>query len=167
MSSQCKASGRGRFLNIFSGLDPQEKRLRQALMNRIITLGKPLDEADIRCLPDFEEPCREGVLQRLVRKRVVVKNEDMVLFVYPVSALPTPHRVSLHDGRSFHAMCSIDAMGAAFTFGQDVDITSRCSQCQGPVRVAIRDGGIEDLQPSEAHVLHVDLRESDDWSGSC
>ena len=37
--------------------------------------------------------------------------EGNINFIYPVSALPTAHRVSLAGGREFWAMCAIDAIG--------------------------------------------------------
>lgn len=104
----------------------------------------------------------------LVEKRAIVLDGDhRVNFIYPVSALPTHHRVYLKDGRSFSAMCAIDAMGAAFTFKQDARIESKCSECGQKIFMAIKGESIASLYPETTHALHVDLNRSDNWAGSC
>lgn len=149
-------------------LNPEEKALRLALMNRIISSGMPADMKDPVGLPELSTKDLANVCSSLVDKKVLVLNQQQqVQFAYPVSALPTPHRVQLADGRSFHAMCAIDAMGTSYTFEQNVAITSRCSQCSEPIELKIHNGQIEALQPAETHVLHVDLNNFGDWSGSC
>jgi hypothetical protein len=75
--------------------------------------------------------------------------------------------VTLADGRSFRAMCAIDAMGAAFTFHQDITVESWCTKCSEPVTLAIRNGRLAEFTPLDLHVLHVDLNRTDNWSGSC
>jgi len=147
---------------ITAHLTPEEQALRLALMERIISAGGPV------AVKDFHGTDLDDICSRLVDKQVLVVNEQQqVQFAYPVSALPTLHRVHLADGRSFHAMCGIDAIGSAFTFAQDIAITSRCSQCSEPIELKLRDGRIEVLNPAETHVLHVDLNKFGDWSGNC
>jgi hypothetical protein len=156
-----------RIASIASRLDPVEALLREDVLAGIIDRQRPLSPADLAspCLP---APELEELLTALVAKRAIVRDEGgNISFAYPVSALPTGHRVTLADGRSFHAMCAVDALGAAFTFRQDVSIDSRCSQCRQPVAVDIRDGRLAAFSPPELHVLHVDLNRTDNWSGSC
>ena len=98
---------------------------------------------------------------------MVVDDQGNVPFIYPVSALPTHHRVTLADGRTFSAMCAIDAMGATFTFGQDTVIHSKCSTCGEPVRLELRQGRIAQAAPADTHVLHMDLNQLTDWSAGC
>lgn len=153
---------------ITSRLDSEEHALRLALMNRIISAGGPVAINDLATLPDIYGKDFGTLFSRMVDKQVLVVNEQkQVQFAYPVSALPTPHRVQLADDRSFYAMCAIDAMGSTFTFEQDILITSRCSQCSEPIKLKLRDGQIETLQPAKTHVLHVDLNKFGDWSGNC
>jgi hypothetical protein len=156
-----------RIASIASWLDPGEARLREAVLAAIIDRQRPLAAVDLQG-SGFSVPETEGMLQALVAKRAIVRDErGSITFAYPVSALPTGHRVTLADGRSFNAMCAVDALGAAYTFRQDVSIASRCSQCRQPVAVDIRDGVLASFSPPGLHVLHVDLNRSDNWSGSC
>ena len=148
-------------------LDQEENKLRMALMNLMINHGQPLQEDDLGRLPELAGLDLERSYPALIDKRVLVRDAGKILFIYPVSALPTRHRVCLADGRDLHAMCAIDAMGAAYAFRQDVSISSSCSECGEPVELAIRDGALAALQPAGSHVLHVDLNRFSDWSGNC
>lgn len=151
--------------SIASRLTPVEKAFRMRLMEYTIDKGAPFNinngaEKDLQDL--------QPVVRELIGKRVIVlDNEGNVNFIYPVSALPTNHKVHLQDGRSFSAMCAIDALGAAFTFKQDTRVESRCSECGEAVHVAIERGRIAGLYPETAHALHVDLNKVDNWAGSC
>jgi len=100
------------------------------------------------------------------KKAAIVSDDGDVDFVYPVSALPTCHKVTLADGRGFTAMCAIDAIGSAFAFEQDVQVHSKCHTCDRPVEVEVRDGEIGRHNPEETRVLHVDLAKFDVWAGS-
>lgn len=93
--------------------------------------------------------------------------EKNVNFIYPVSALETGHQVTLEDGRTFSAMCAIDAIGAAFTFHQDTEVHSACAVCGEPVTVKIQDGKVAEYEPKGLHALTFPLGELENWAGSC
>ena len=86
--------------------------------------------------------------------------------VHFLSDLATRHRVSLRDGRSFSAMCAIDSMGSAFTFEQDIEIESECSECGERIFVRIERGKLAEVTPSSLRVLHVDLKRFDNWAAA-
>jgi hypothetical protein len=148
-------------------LDHEENKLRLELMNLMIDHGQPLQETDLCRFPELASFDLERSYPALIDKQMLVSDAGKILFVYPVSALPTRHRVRLADGRGLHAMCAIDAMGAAYTFRQDVSIRSSCSECAEPIELAIRDGDLAALQPADGHILHVDLNRVSDWSENC
>jgi hypothetical protein len=156
-----------RIESIASRLNEREAMVRDQLMAALIATGRPvglsaLTEAGLS-LPDLST-----VIVALEEKRAIVRDEEAnISFAYPVSALPTVHRVTLADGRAFQAMCAVDALGAAFTFRQDVRIASRCSECRQPVAVDIRAGRLAGFSSPELHVLHVDLNQNDNWAGNC
>ena len=108
------------------------------------------------------------LLQGLGSKGVIVQDEDgSVSVVYPVSALPTPHKVKLNDGKSFFAICAVDSLGSAFTFAQDIKVASSCSYCQNPVSVTIKNGEISTFDPDGIFVTHTDLVGEVNWAGTC
>jgi len=152
--------------SIASRLTNDENALRVLLMERTIECGEPLT------LPSLTRgsvlhPETEELVERLIEKRVIVQDEEGHLnFIFPVSALPTRHRVTLKDGRRFFAMCAVDAMGTAFTFEQDVEIESECSECGARILVGIERGELAEVEPASLHVLHVDLEKVDNWAGA-
>lgn len=153
-------------------LDENERRVRRFLMNYTIDKKKSFnlreitDEVSLKVKLEKEEM---GVLiDNLSSKLSIVKDEkENIKFIYPVSSNETNHKVTLADGRKFHAMCAIDAMGTAFTFKQDVKIESICSNCGEKIYVEIKDGKLGEYQPRDMHILHVDLNKNKNWSGEC
>jgi hypothetical protein len=152
--------------SIASRLTDEENAFRIVLMERTIERGGPLNiEAAARGGGLY--PNAPSLIDSLIAKRAVVKDEEGNLnFIYPVSALPTRHRVSLEDGRRFSAMCAIDAMGTAFTFGQDVEVESQCNECGQRIFVRIERGELAEVTPSSLRVLHVDLNRFDNWAAA-
>ena len=156
-----------RMESIASRLNEREVMVRDQLMAALIATGRPVGLADL-ATAGLSIPDLSTVIVALEEKRAIVRDEEAnIRFAYPVSALPTVHRVTLADGRTFQAMCAVDALGSAFTFRQDVRIASRCSECQQPVAIDIRDGQLAAFAPPELHVLHVDLKRNDNWAGNC
>lgn len=152
--------------SIRSRLTPDENRFRDAIMEEIINTGTPCNPRFLT-LAGISNP--DALLDSLITKRVVVMDADglSVQFVYPVSALPTSHQVTLADGRRFFSMCAIDALGTSFTFKQNITVKSQCSACGETVFVEIIDEQLAALIPDSLHVLHADLSVSDNWASSC
>jgi hypothetical protein len=153
--------------SIASRLTDPEKALRRWLMESIIDSGGPINArealSDSRTSPEVP-----AILDRLIEKRaIVLDGGGNIQFSYPVSALPTHHKVQLQDGRSFSAMCAVDALGAAFTFEQDTTVSSQCSECGRPVLVRVQSGEITELSPDTLRVLHVDLNQVENWAAGC
>lgn len=158
--------------SIDSRLLKEEKVIRRYLMNYTIDSGEAFN---IKNVPKIVEDLKvinreeiESIIDSLIEKNVVVLDEEGKFnFMYPVSAIPTNHRVRLADGREFTAMCAIDAMGSAFTFKQDIDIDSKCSYCDAEIKVSIKNGEFYSYEPSDLHTLHVNLNKNANWSGNC
>ena len=135
-------------------------------MTRTIECGGPLNVGNLvgaGALP----PEARSLIEELIEKRVIVRDpEGNVNFIYPVSALATRHKVSLEDGRRFFAMCAVDAMGTAFTFEQNVEIESECSECGNQISVRIEDGRLAEVVPPDLRVLHVDLNKFENWAAA-
>jgi hypothetical protein len=145
--------------NINALLSGQERQARLLLMDKIIMNGSPVKPSEL---------LEKDLLHSLETKGVIVLDEDRaVSVVYPVSGLPTPHKVKLKDGRSFHAICAIDSLGSVFTFTQDIVVTSSCSYCQKLVSVTIENGTISTFDPGGVFVTHTNLDGELNWAGTC
>jgi len=155
-----------RISSIYSRLTPEENAFRESMLARIIDRARPYSPGEP--LDGFAADQSRRLTGQLAAKGTVVTDDaGQVVFAYPVSALPTNHCVTLADGRMFHAMCAIDALGSAFTFRQDIRIDACCAECGTPVHMEINGGGIGRASSPDIHVLHVDLQNEQNWAGSC
>lgn len=158
--------------NKYLDLTEIEKKLRRSLMNYTLQYKKPFNikAPSIEVIKDIGlniEKLNE-IINRFVEKNIVVVNDKGdINFIYPVSALPTHHLVTLSDKRKFNAMCAIDSLGSTFTFGQDIEILSECSECGEKIKIEIKNGKIKRVSSKNIRVLHVDLNKHKNWSGSC
>lgn len=152
--------------SIFSRLNPEENAFREMILAYIIDNACPYDPHSPSEGINSDQSHR--LVGQLAAKGVVVLDDNgRVIFAYPVSSMPTPHKVTLSDNRNFSAMCAIDAIGSAFTFNQDVRIDSCCAECGTPVQMEISHGRITGFSAADIHVLHVDLQNERNWAGSC
>ena len=69
--------------------------------------------------------------------RLTFDADDNVIGAYPVSPLPTPHKITVAGVGTGYAMCAIDALGAAHTFQAPVSIESSTTKTQQPVNLVI------------------------------
>ena len=110
----------------------------------------------------------DDLLHNLDSKGVIVKDTDgLTSVVYPVSALPTPHKVKLKDGRAFCSICAVDSLGRAFAFSQDITVTSSCSYSQKSISVAIENSELSAFDPGGIFVTHTDLVGDVNWTETC
>ena len=158
--------------NVHKKFTDRQNEVRLFIMDFIVTEGRPFNlESDKACVLDAlsmtEQEFEEIVKVLLDKDGMVISDTKDVNFIYPVSALPTNHHVTLADGRSFTAMCAIDAMGAAFTFHQDTEVHSVTAVSGEPVCVKIVDGEVVDYSPKNLHALTFPLGQLSNWAGSC
>lgn len=145
--------------NINELLSGRERQARLLLIEKIITKGNPVKSAEFQDI---------DLLSALISKGVISLGEDgAVNAVYPVSALPTPHKVKLNDGRWFYSICAVDSLGSAFVFEQDIVVNSSCSHCQKPVSITIENDEISTYDPEGICVTHTDLAGEVNWAGNC
>lgn len=156
----------------YSNLTYPSQKVRKALITYVVDNGVPFNiSKDIHRLSDLQEELSINIVDiiyDLLEKRILKMDEEgNINFLYPVSALPTNHKVTLSDGRKFHAMCGIDAMGSTLTFNQDIHIESICSQCGEEIILDIKDGEIANLSSENIYVIHLDSDENEEWAGNC
>lgn len=100
------------------------------------------------------------------KNALAIEEDGSVSSIYPVSAKPSRHLVSLADGRTVYCMCAIDALGCAYTFDQDIVINSSCSNSGVAIRIEIKDKKIVSAFPCKdaMRILHSDLKASNSWA---
>jgi hypothetical protein len=151
--------------SIRSRLSEDENNLRAALLGCLVDAQAPLPFAAAGSAlgwhPDKVIAAGKGLV---AKKLFVLDAEERVQFAYPVSAVPTSHKVILADGRTLYAMCAIDALGCCFTFGQPVVVESICQLCGRPLRIAVASAEQVVAEPPTAYAVHVDLDKYEDWA---
>jgi hypothetical protein len=148
-----------------SRLTPAENELRRALLACLLAVEGPVTMATAGQALGWSPAQTAAVAGAIVAKKLVVLDgEGGVQYAYPVSAVPSAHRVTLADGRTLYAMCAIDALGCCFEFGQPAVIESACQGCGAPVRVAVAGPTDVTVQPPGAYAVHVDLDKYEDWA---
>ncbi len=159
--------------NIQNKFNAAENEIRLAIMEFILNEGRPFNITNdgFLALSDIKLSTAgefTGIMETLAsRDGLVADEEQNVNFIYPVSALITNHKVTLADGRSFCAMCAIDAIGAAFTFHQDTEVRSACSVCGEEVYVKMQGEKVVEHYPEKLHALTFKLEEIANWASSC
>ncbi len=147
--------------SIAARLSAEENAFRNRIINFIADNHKAFLPAD------GEEKAKVEALR--ARNALAIEADGSVASIYPVSARPSRHLVALADGRTVYCMCAIDALGCAFTFNQDVVVTSSCSNSGVAIRIVVKDKKLCCALPDEAdiRVLHADLKASDNWASCC
>ncbi len=154
--------------SVHSRANAEERPLRLAILDEIIATGGPARPAAAGARIGLDAAASEALARSMAEKHVIVMGDDgSVTFAYPVSGMPTSHRVTLADGRTFSSMCAIDGMGTAYTFGQDITLESQCTLCRTPVRVEMSGGEVALAEPRSLHAVHADLTASENWASSC
>lgn len=155
----------------YSKLNDIEKKIRISIMDIIIEKKRSVcvDEA-IEILDkvlDFDVDYIKETINNFQRDNILVVEDGNINFIYPVSAIPNSHKVTLDDGREFHAMCAIDAIGTSCTFNQNVTIESSCCVTGKEVRLRVEDEAIKNLNNKDIRILHVDLDKHAEWAANC
>ena len=157
--------------NVQAKFNEKQNEVRIAIMNFIIDNKRPfhMKQDGYEALKGISLSGKdefEDILDVLhSRDGFSADEEGNINFIYPVSALPTAHRVTLADGREFSAMCAIDAIGATFTFHEDTQIHSSC--CVNDVYVEMKNGECAKHRPEGSYALSFCLEEITNWAGSC
>jgi hypothetical protein len=79
--------------------------------------------------------------------------EGRLSVAYSFSGSPTRHRVAMKDGRSYHAMCAIDALGIPYMLGERAAVESREPASNRIILVKVDPGGEPTWEPDRAVVL--------------
>ncbi|HZY69404.1 MAG TPA: organomercurial lyase [Thermoplasmata archaeon] len=91
---------------------------------------------------DRPRPEIESALERLEAGRhlKLVPGTHRILMAFPFSALATPFKVTLANGRRYFANCAWDALALYVMLRQAVTIESYCHHCASPIAFGLADG---------------------------
>ncbi len=96
----------------------------------------------------------QAALTTLAREDLVHTDGDgTVLVAYPFSARPRGHRVTIDDGSTVEAMCTIDALGIAPMLNKLIEVSSHDPVSGSEVRVRLHPDDGAAWEPKTAVVL--------------
>ena len=115
----------------------EAKEVRLAVLRHFVELGAtPAAAALAERLGCRPEEIRSAFRQ-LAEQRILVleRGSDELLMAMPFSARPTPYEVR-SDGRTWWANCAWDALGIAAMLDTEVEISTRCPDCDEPMELS-------------------------------
>ncbi len=96
----------------------------------------------------------EAALTRLHTAGAVYMADGMVRAAYPLSGVPTRHRLSIGRATA-HANCAIDALAVPLMVDEPVSIDSTCAACGVAVTVQMLHERILAVQPEAPVVVYL------------
>jgi hypothetical protein len=127
----------------FDDLDAAATSTLAVLLGMYAEMGRPpsLEEIASATARTLHETDR--ILDKLHRRDLVLLNPDgSIGGAYPFTEAATAHTVTFpRTGRTLHAMCAIDALGAGAMCCEDAAVRSRCHACGAPILVRLCANG--------------------------
>ena len=129
-------------------LSPAEDDVRKYILKEFAKTGKAPSEttiAEAMKLPSIEAAHR--LVERLHKADILTKEGAEIVSAYPFSAKQTRHKVAFPDGHEIYALCATDALGIHFMLGENIVVRSRCPECEGEIKIEVKDGKIMSCAP--------------------
>ena len=129
-------------------LSPVEDDTRKYILKEFVMTGKAPSEKTIAKamkLPSIESAHR--LIEKLHKADILTKEGGEIISAYPFSAKTTRHKVIYQDGHEVYALCATDAFGIHFMLGEDIDVRSRCPECENEMQIEVKDGKVASCVP--------------------
>jgi hypothetical protein len=134
-------------------LTSEEIQLLKYFFETILKIGRAPTIREMR-LP-LKKPENEiiRVLNELEKKDILLrkKGTQEILSIYPLSLVPTEHRVILENGRKLFTMCAVDSLATPIMFNRKAKIMSQCEKCKQDITIEIKDEKI--AWTSHPHIM--------------
>ncbi len=135
------------------GLEADDTRVLAVVLRRLVQ-EEPVDPASLSAGVGLARPALDAALRRLDAAGVVYLRGGSVSTAYPLSAVPTRHRLRI-GRRTAYANCAVDALAVPPMVDRDVRIESACARCEAAIVVAAHAGRVIESRPAAAMVFHV------------
>ncbi len=146
LMDQIGATVRGRLAE--ANLSPSENESRKFILKEFARTGKPPAEQTIveaMKLPSIESVRR--FIERLHKADILTVEGGEIVSAYPFSAKKSRHKVMFPDGHEIYSLCATDALGIHFMLGENITVRSRCPECEGEMKIEVKDGKIASHAP--------------------
>jgi hypothetical protein len=141
-------------------LSRSEDEARKFILKEFARTGKPPSANAIAGEMQLPSPASvRDLIEKLHKADILTREGDEIISAYPFSAQATRHKVTFQDGHEVYALCATDALGIHFMLHEDITVRSRCPECEGEMKIVVRDGKVTSSIP-EGVVEFVSSRES-------
>lgn len=140
------ATVRGRLAE--AKLSQSENETRKYILREFARTGKPPAETAI--VAAMKLPSVETVhkfIEKFDKADILTIENGKIISAHPFSARQTRHKVVFPDGHEIYSLCATDALGIHFMLGEDITVRSRCPECEGGIKVELKDGRIASCIP--------------------
>src|SRR5579864_5386153 len=131
----------------------RESRVRTAILRRAL-LGRDAAGPALAEAAGLSPADVGAALTALHDAGAVYLREGHVVAAYPLSFVPTVHRVAL-AGVTVYANCAIDALAVPPMVDEEAEITSECGHCRVPIVVTMRGSRILGSDPAAPVVFYL------------
>ncbi len=143
------ATVRGRLLE--ANLSQAENETRKYILREFAKTGRPPQPRAIaEAMKMPSEAAVRSFIERLHEADILTVEGGSIVSAYPFSAKPTRHTVAFPDGHEIYSLCATDAMGIHFMLQENIVVRSRCPDCEGEIKIELKDGKIAACTPDGA-----------------
>lgn len=144
----------GTFPERLAAAGPEAQAVYRALLPAFAASGCPPGPKPLAASTGLPPRTVRAALDELAAADLVALGPDGdVLGAFPLSAVPTRHRVRVQGRPGLHAMCAVDALGIPAMLGAAGTVTSADPATGQPVEVEVAADGALAVSPPEAVVL--------------
>ncbi|MGW6739345.1 organomercurial lyase [Streptomyces sp. NPDC055025] len=163
------AVDRGGIAHSQAQLDPALRTLHQRLLRSFLATGQGPSTVAAHGLARRNNLTPEPALKALAEADLVHLDAagERIEIAYPLSGLPSPHRVRLQDGPPLRAMCAIDALGIPLMASAVGTIVSHDPDTGAEIRVTRDADGNWTWEPATAVVVLAAIQCSGPIAGAC
>jgi alkylmercury lyase-like protein len=136
-----------------AGLEPNDVRVLAEILRQLLR-AEPVDAPVLCAGAGLSRADVESALRRLDAAGIVYADGGSVSAAYPLSAVPTRHRVRI-GARTAYANCAVDALAVPLMVDEAVWIESACGHCGAAIAVAAHGERIVESRPAAPVVFHV------------
>ena len=132
------------FEKSFANYNPKTDQVHTSVLLYMAAHGRAPTIETLVELTGFTPSKTSQILTKLESKDLVVLDETTgsILGAYPITERKTEHLLEI-GGRTIHAMCAIDALGAGSMFNADTKIISSCRATGLPVIIELKENGVK------------------------
>lgn len=130
-----------------ANLTPVEDEIRKFILGEFAQSGRAPTSEEMALRVKLSADAVNQIITKLQKADLLLKEDGEIISAYPFSVKETRHKVIFNDGRGVWALCAADALGVHFALKEDINIISKCHECEQEIRITVKEGQINSSKP--------------------